>query len=175
MVPVALKPRAALAGETMPLLGTFADQAELVTAISSCGPGDTACNACLASSGFYVEAQGVGNTSQGPLYFEVLKCFNLAGGSFGTYAGRFAMTAPTERICCPVPIPARTITQEMRMASARLVVSWRSPAELGNSLPAHGSATFTAVAGPFTPCPTANAGMLMAFYSIRGNLTLPND
>ncbi len=39
-------------------------------------------------------AQGIANTSRGPLFVEVLKCFNPAGGSFGTYAGTLTTTAP---------------------------------------------------------------------------------
>lgn len=94
---VALMPRAALADEGVPIKGTFSVSITSVTNVSACGTGDS-CITCITNSeapGVYVEAQGIGDTSKlDTLFFEVQKCANPAGGSFGTYAGTFTMTAP---------------------------------------------------------------------------------
>src|SRR6202521_5827017 len=93
---LALKPRAAQANEEGAFKGTLTVQVEGISAASGCAPGDTIClaclhdtncSACISNASFYMEAQGIGDTSQGPMFVEVLKCFNPAGGSFGTYAG----------------------------------------------------------------------------------------
>ena len=137
-VALALNLPPAFAEESSSISGAFVEQAELIIAISACGPGDTSCTTCLNSSGFFVEAQGLGDTSQGPMYLEIRKCFNPGGGSFGTYDGTFTMTASNGKDT------------------------------------AQGGASFTAVAGPITAGPAANTGVLTAFYSVRGNLELPN-
>ena len=52
------------------------------------------CSSCIGNSGLYIEAQGISDTSLGPLFVEVRKCFNPSGGLFGTYAGTLTTTAP---------------------------------------------------------------------------------
>jgi hypothetical protein len=71
-ITAALMAGAARADEGVPFKAAFTVQAELLTAITGCDSQDTNCQACLKNSGFYVEAQGIGDTSQGPLFFEVL-------------------------------------------------------------------------------------------------------
>ena len=175
-VTVALKPKtAAFASETLPIKGTFTEQAELITAISSCAAGDTNCNACLNSSGFYIEAQGAGDTSQGPLYFEIRKCFNPAGGSFGTYAGTFTMTAPNGKDSLIGTYSGQNDNGGDAYGFGPFSGGLTITGGTGKFGGAQGSASFTAVAGPLTAGPAANTNVLMAFYSVHGNLQLPND
>jgi hypothetical protein len=63
-----------------------------------CASGDANCSACTGQNNFYVEAQGIGDTSLGPLFAEVLKCFNPSGfNGLGSYAGTLTTTAPNGR------------------------------------------------------------------------------
>ncbi len=59
-----------------------------------CALGDASCIACTNQGGFFVEAQGLADSSLGPLFAQVLKCFNPNGAPFGTYAGTLTTTAP---------------------------------------------------------------------------------
>lgn len=168
---VALKPKAALGSDTVPIKGTFTVQAEL---ISACAPDDANCNACLSSSGFYIEAQGVGDTSQGPLFFEILKCFNPASG-FGTYTGTFTMTAPNGKDSVTGTYSGQNDNGGDAYGfgpfSGKLMITGGG----GKFEGAHGSASFTAVAGPLTAGPSPNTNVLMAFYAVQGNLLQPNE
>src|SRR5579863_6432819 len=91
---LSLKPRAAQANEGAPFKGALTVEFEVITSAGGCGIGDVGCTTCLNNSSFYVEAQGIANTSLGTMFGEVLKCFNPSAGSFGTYAGTLTTTAP---------------------------------------------------------------------------------
>jgi hypothetical protein len=175
---VALRPRAAKADEGAPFRGTLAVQ---FTGSQVCASGDTNCTACVANSSFYVEAQGIANTSLGTLFVEVLKCFNPAGGSFGTYAGTLTTTAPNRRDSLTWAYSGQNDGTAgdfygFGPFSGRLTITGGT----GKFQNAHGSATFTAASGPsFTataypgpPSPFSMAGM--AFYSLEGTLSLQN-
>jgi hypothetical protein len=88
---LALKPRAAQANEEPAFKGTLTVQ---VAVSQTCAPGDANCNTCINNSGLFIDAQGMSDTSLGPLFVEVLKCLNPNGGRFGTYAGTLTTTAP---------------------------------------------------------------------------------
>ena len=95
---VAVKPRATHADEGVPFKGTLTVQ---YIGSQACATDDMNCNACINSSSpsLYVEAQGIANTSMGPLFAEVLKCYNLTGGphGFGTYTGTLTTIAPNRK------------------------------------------------------------------------------
>jgi len=91
---IVLAPKGAQANEGVPIKGNFTVAFAFITNSNACGVDDT-CMTCINNSGDYIEAQGIGGTSnQGTLFLEVQKCLNPAGGLFGTYAGTFTMTAP---------------------------------------------------------------------------------
>ena len=75
---------AALAAESVPFQGTFTVQ---FTGSQACPDGDTNCTTCVHNSGFYVEAQGIADTSLGPLFVKLTKCFRPNEPPYGTYAG----------------------------------------------------------------------------------------
>ena len=54
--PVAFTPRSARGDGGATFKGTFTVQAELLTTITTCAPGDANCSACFNSSGVDVEA-----------------------------------------------------------------------------------------------------------------------
>jgi len=69
-----LVPKRAFADEGVPIKGNFTVTFTIVQNASDCGTGD-GCIMCLASTHFYIEAQGVGDTAkQGSLFFKVQKC-----------------------------------------------------------------------------------------------------
>ena len=147
-----------------------------------CASDDTNCKACVGNSSFYVEAQGIANTSMGPLFVEVLKCFNPVGGlqRFGTYAGTLTTTAPNGKRFPDLGL-FRAKRQWGRLLHLRSF-QWHvnHHGGTGKFANAHGSAAFTAASGPsFTatafpgpPSPFSMAGM--AFYSVEGTLSLQN-
>jgi hypothetical protein len=55
---------AAQAAESVPFKGTFTVQ---FTGSQACADGDTNCTACVHNSGFYIEAQGIADTSMAGL------------------------------------------------------------------------------------------------------------
>jgi hypothetical protein len=173
-ITIGLKPRVAHASEGVLLNGTFTVQAELLTTITTCAPGDTNCAECLNTAGIFVDAHGIGETSLGPLVFQILKCFNPAGGSFGTYAGTFTMAAPNGEDSLTGTYSGQNDNAGDAYGfgpfSGKLTVTHAT----GKFRGAQGSDTFTAQAGPLTVGPNPNTAMLMAFYSVRGNIVLPN-
>src|SRR5580704_19169198 len=178
---VALRPKAARADEGVPFRGTLSVQ---FTGSQVCASGDTNCTTCVGNSSFYVEAQGIANTSLGPLFVEVLKCFNLVGGpqQVGTYAGTLTTTAPNRRDSLTWAYSGQNDGTAgdfygFGPFSGRLTITGAT----GKFRNAHGSATFTAASGPsFTataypgpPSPFSMAGM--AFYSVEGTVSSRAD
>lgn len=93
LMAVVLPRRPARADEGTPFKATLPVQ---FTASQFCAPGDTSCQACTnpSQNGLYVEAQGLADTSLGPQFAQVLKCFYPNNPPFGTYAGTLTTTAP---------------------------------------------------------------------------------
>lgn len=179
-----LRPRAARADDGVPIRGTFSVQFEGLSLTSNCAPGDANCNACINTirstlSSVYVEAQGIGDTSQGTMFIQVHKCFYVGELPYGTYAGIFTLTAPNGKDSV-----AGTYSGQNDSAgdfygfgpfSGQLTVTRGT----GKFAGATGTLRFTAASGPTT---TAGAfgltGLLsasnvgMAFYSVQGELLL---
>jgi hypothetical protein len=167
--------RPARADEGTPFKATLPVQ---FIASQLCPPGDANCLACTnpSQNGFYVEAQGLGDTSLGPLFAQVLKCFNPNGAPFGTYAGTLTTTAPNG-------VDSLTWTYSGKndnggdfygfqpFSGTLTVISGT-----GKFAGAHGSASFTAAGPPtFTagPSPIQFAGT--AFYYVQGQLQLTSN
>jgi hypothetical protein len=172
---VVLRPRVAQANEEVPFKGAFTVQAELITTLGGCAPGDSKCSACINNSSVYVEAQGIGDTSLGTMFGEVLKCFNPTAGSFGTYAGTLTTTAPNGKDSVTWAYSGQNDNAGdfygFGPFSGKLTITGGT----GKFDDAQGSASFTAVAGPPTAGPNPNSLVLMAFYSVQGKLGLRDD
>ena len=139
-----------------PVTGAF-------TVTFALAPGQGAC-----AGNFAVEARGIGETTHGPLFLTIQKCFYVASR---TYAGTFAL-CPTEALCDANSIDAVSGTYE----GAADPYIGDFPGFFG---PFHGTLTiernnsqnerrtgtidFTAITGRFTP----GAANGTAYYSLR--------
>jgi hypothetical protein len=176
---VALRPRAAQADEGVPFRGTLSVQ---YTGSQVCAGGDTNCTSCVASSSFYVEAQGIANTSLGPLFVEVLKCYNPVGGpqQLGTYAGTLTTTAPNKKDSLTWAYSGQNDNGGDFYTFGPFSGTLTITGGTGKFANAHGSAGFTAASGPsFTatafPGPASPFSMAgTAFYSVEGTVLLQN-
>jgi hypothetical protein len=172
---VAVKPRATHADEGVPFRGTLTVQ---FVGTQVCASGDTSCTSCVASSSFYVEAQGIANTSLGPLFVEVLKCYNPVGGpqQVGTYAGTLTTTAPNKKDSLTWAYSGQNDNAGDFYTFGPFSGTLTITGGTGKFANAHGSAAFTAASGPsFTatafpgpPSPFSMAGM--AFYFVEGTV-----
>ena len=169
---LALKPRAAQANEETPFKGTLTVQVEAIPTIGGCAPGDVSCNTCLSNSNFYIEAQGIGDTSLGTPFVEVLKCLNPTAGSFGTYAGTLTTTSPNGKDSLTWAYSGQNDNAGDFYGFGPFSGTLTVTGGTGKFEGASGSATFTAVAGPSSPGPTANSVVGMAFYSVQGKVEL---
>lgn len=141
-----------------------------------CAPGDASCLACTGLGGFFVEAQGLADSSLGPLFAQVLKCFDPNGAPFGTYAGTLTTTAPNGKDSLTWAYSGKNDNAGdfygFQPFSGTLTVT----SGTGKFAGAHGSATFTAAGPPtFTagPSPIQVAGT--AFYYVQGQLELTGN
>jgi hypothetical protein len=141
-----------------------------------CAPGDGSCLACTGRGGFFIEAQGLADTSLGPLFAQVLKCFDPNGAPFGTYAGTLTTTAPNGTDSLSWAYAGKNDNggdfYGFQPFSGTLTITGGT----GNFAGAHGSASFTAAGPPtFTagPSPIQVAGT--AFYYVTGQLELTSD
>lgn len=172
---LALKPRAAQADEGAPFKGTLTVQVEVIPTIGGCAPGDVNCTTCVGNSSFYVEAQGIGDTSLGTMFGEVLKCFNPTAGSFGTYAGTLTTTAPNGKDSLTWAYSGQNDNAGDFYGFGPFSGVLTVMGGTGKFDGASGSATFTAVGGPASPGPNANSVVGMAFYSVHGSLELRDN
>ena len=176
---IALRPRAAQADEGVPFRGTLSVQ---FVGTQMCAIGDTNCITCVNNSSFYVEAQGIANTSLGPLFVEVLKCFNPVGGpkQFGTYAGTLTTTAPNRKDSLTWAYSGKNDDGGDFYTFGPFSGTLTITGGTGKFVNAHGSAAFTAASGPsFTatafPGPASPFSLAgMAFYSVEGTVLLQN-
>ena len=179
VVTLALRPKAAQADENVPINGAFTVQAELITATSACANGDTACTTCVSSApgAAYVDAQGIGDTSAGTVFVYVLKCANppTPAAPFGSYSGTLTTTAPNGKDSLTWAYSGQNDNAGDAYGFGPFSGELTVTGGTGKFDGATGSASFTATGGPFTPGPSANTGMVMAFYSVHGNLTLRGD
>jgi hypothetical protein len=172
---VALKPRAAQADEEGRFKGTLTVQVEAIPTIGGCAPTDTNCSTCVNNSSFYIEAQGIGDTSLGTMFVEVLKCLNPAVGSFGTYAGTLTTTAPNGKDSLTWAYSGQNDNAGDFYGFGPFSGNLAITGGTGKFEDAQGSASFTAVAGPSSPGPSANSVLGMAFYSIQGKIELRDN
>jgi hypothetical protein len=171
-ISVALKPGVAQANEEVAFKGALTVQAELITAIGGCAPGDSNCSTCVNNSSIYIEAQGIGDTSLGTMFGEVLKCFNPAAGSFGTYAGTLTTTAPNGKDSLTWAYSGQNDNAGDFYGFGPFSGTLTITGGTGKFAGAQGSASFTATAGPATAGPSPNSLVLMAFYSVQGKVGL---
>ena len=138
-----------------------------------CATGDASCVACTSQNGLYVEAQGIADSSLGPLFAQVLKCFYPSDPPFGTYAGTLTTTAPNGKDSLTWAYSGKNDNggdfYGFQPFSGTLAITGGT----GKFMGAHGSASFTAAGPPaFTagPSPIQLAGT--AFYYVQGQLEL---
>lgn len=170
---VAFSGRPVQANEGTPFKATLPVQ---FIASQICAPGDASCLACTNQGGFFVEAQGIADTSLGPLFAQVLKCFNPNDGPFGTYSGTLTTTAPNGKDSLTWAYSGKNDNggdfYGFQPFSGTLTITGGT----GKFAGAHGSASFTAAGPPgFTagPSPIQVAGT--AFYYVQGRLGLTSD
>jgi hypothetical protein len=128
------------------------------------------------NSGFYIEAQGIADTSLGPLFAKVLKCFNPNQGKYGTYMGTLSTAAPYGNDSLTWAYSGRNDNAGdfygFGPFSGKLTVT----SGTGKFAGAHGAATFAAASGPSIAAseygspasPFSNTGN--AFYYIQGTI-----
>lgn len=93
---VALAAKGGWSDEGVPIKGNFTVSIAFIANSSACGMGDD-CIACVNHDPprFYIQAEGVGDTSRlGTLFLKIQKCADPAASTFGSYQGTFTMTAP---------------------------------------------------------------------------------
>jgi len=168
----ALRSKAAQSDEGVPFSGTLTVQF-VISQI--CAPGDTNCTACTGANNFYVEAQGIGDTSLGTQFVEVLKCFDPNGfGGLGSYAGTLTTTAPNGKDSLTWAYSGQNSTLADFYGFGPFDGTLTIAGGTGKFEGAHGSASFTAASGPTLtagPSPIQYAGT--AFYSVHGKVVLP--
>lgn len=170
---LALKPRTAKADDETAFKGTLTVQADLILASGGCALGDVACNTCLGKSSVYVEAQGIGDTSLGTMFGEVLKCFNPGGGQFGTYSGTLTTTSPNGEDSLTWAYSAQNDNAGDAYGFGPFSGTLAVTGGTGKFAGARGSASFTAVGGTASPGVNSNSVVSMAFYSIQGRVEVP--
>lgn len=178
-----VKTRAAQIDERVPIAGNFTVEFE---GVGTCPYPDPSglpalpstlkyppCAPCINSGGYYVEAQGIGHTSQGPMSIEVLKCYNPAAGQYGSYAGVFQMTARDGTGSVSGTYSGQNYDygsngDPLGFGPFRgtLTVTEGTGKFAGDK----GSFGFTALSGPGSPGPTPNSVVGNAFYSVEGDL-----
>jgi hypothetical protein len=104
---ISLTPKAVQADDQGNFTGTLTVQ---FTGTQVCNPSsDQTCASCIKASGFYIEAQGIANTSLGPLFAKVLKCFyptSSPQAPWGTYAGTMTLSVtPPVNSNVVIPFP----------------------------------------------------------------------
>jgi hypothetical protein len=170
-----LIPRPAKADEAAPFKGTPTVQFEVITTLGGCALGDAACNNCVSKSGDFIEAQGIGETSLGPMFVLVLKCFDPAGGLFGTYQGTLKTTAPNGKDSLTWDYSGQNDNAGDFYGFGPFSGNLKVTGGTGKFEGAKGGASFTAVSGPNTVGPSPNTFVGMAFYFVQGKIEMHDD
>ena len=175
---LALKPKTAQAEEGVRFKGTLTVQFVGIPTTGGCAVGDTSCITCTSNPGaVYIDAQGIGDTSQGTLFFKLLKCAfaPTQAAPFGSYAGTLTTTAPNGKDSLTWAYSGQNDSfgdaYGFGPFSGKLTITGGT----GKFDGAQGSATFTAAGGPATPGPSPNTVVGMAFYSVQGKLELRDN
>jgi hypothetical protein len=178
---VALMPKVVRADDQGAFQGTLTVQ---FTGSQQCAPDDSTCTQCVSQTGsFFVEAQGIAQTTLGPLFAKVLKCSNPNITKFGGYAGTLTLSAtPPSVIAAPKDVLTLTYAGKNDDAgdfygfgpfSGKLTVENGA----GKFQGAQGTIAFIAAGGPSvaaaefgaTPNPFAFTGN--AFYLLHGTIS----
>src|SRR5215469_4483543 len=141
-----------------------------------CAQGDTSCSTCINQNGFYVEAQGLADSSIGPLFVQVLKCYKPYDGQFGTYSGTLTTTAPNGKDSFTWAYSGKNDNAGDFYGFGPFSGTLTITAGTGKFAGARGSASFTAAGPPtFTagPSPIQFAGT--AFYYLQGRVELASS
>jgi hypothetical protein len=171
---IALRPSVVRADEHSRFKGTLTVQ---FTGSKQCAPSDANCSQCVRNSGFFIEAQGIGDTSLGPLFAKILKCFYPDKPPYGTYAGILTTTAPNGSDSLTWDYSGQNDNggdfYGFGPFSGKLTVKGGA----GKFKGARGNATFTAASGPSiaasgypatAPSPFNIQGT--AFYYVQGTI-----
>jgi hypothetical protein len=163
-VAVALAPKAVLADDGGPIQGTFTVSVMHPSAVSYC-----------ASGGTSIEARGIGTISRlGPLFLTVKKCLTFpAGGSVGTYAGKFEMTAGNGDTLKGTYIGTQdsSLLDENGFGPLQGTLTFTSGT--GRFSDASGTLSFTSVARPVGVTGTSINGI--AYYLVQGHMWSPDE
>ena len=141
-------------------------------ATQTCAPGDASCSACVSQNSYYVEAQGLADTSMGPQFVLLLKCYNPYDG-FGTYAGTLTTTALNGKDSLTWAYSGKNDNMGDFYGFGPFHGTLTITAGTGKFAGARGRVSFTAASGPtFTagPSPIQFAGT--AFYYLQGRIEL---
>lgn len=165
------------ATESVPFKGTVTVQ---FTGSHACADGDTNCTTCVHNSGFYIEAQGIADTSLGPLFAKLMKCFRPNEPPYGTYAGTLNTTAPNGKDSLAWVYSGKNDDGGDFYGFGPFSGTLAVKGGTGKFEGARGSATFTAASGPAItatayPAPPSNFSMQgMAFYYVQGTIEQRN-
>jgi hypothetical protein len=131
---------------------------------SACGAGD-GCIACVTSDPprFYIEAQGIGDTSRlGSLFLKIQKCANPAGSTFGSYEGTFTLTAPNGKDSLTGIYTGKNTSGANAYGVGPFSGDWKITGGTGRFDDARGHARFSAI----------YTGNGTAFYAVEGAVSL---
>jgi hypothetical protein len=115
------------------------------------------------------------------MFIQVLKCFYVGESPFGTYAGVFTLTAPNGKDSVTGTYSGQNDNAGDFYGFGPFSGVLTVTGGTGKFAGAAGSLRFTAASGPTTtagafgltgPLTASNVGM--AFYSVQGNLMLPD-
>jgi hypothetical protein len=177
VTPIALRPTAVRADEQGGFQGTLTVQ---FTGSQQCASGDSVCSRCVQANSLFVEAQGIAQTTLGPLFAKVLKCANpnaAPNAPYGTYAGTMTLSltppvTPPSVIAPPKDVLTLTYTglnddgsdfYGFGPFSGKLVVQ----SGTGKFQGAQGTLTFIASGGPSLA--GAEFGATVSPFSVTGN------
>src|SRR5262249_48721507 len=103
---IALMPKAVRAENQVAFEGTLTVQ--FVGSTTQCAPGDAACSQCVAPpvNGFFVDAQGIAETTLGPLFSKVSNCATSPPAPHGGSVGPLPLST-TPPVTLPSSLPPR--------------------------------------------------------------------
>ena len=187
---IALMPKAVRAENQVPFQATLTVQFMVAFTPEQCAVGDTTCSTCTQAGGGFVDAQGLAETTMGPLFAKVLKCSSGSPAPYGGYVGTLTLstTPPVTSTSSfpsilPAPKDVLTFTYVGKNTDngdtygfEPFIGTLTVDSGTGTFQGTQGKLTFIAQGGPplvaaeagVTPSPFSASGM--AFYHIEGTL-----
>jgi hypothetical protein len=165
---VGLASKTALADEGVPFRGNFTVAISFIQDPSTCGVGDK-CVACVSNfpPRFYIEAQGIGDTSKlGTMFLKIQKCLDPAASPFGSYDGIFTFTAPNGKDSLTGIYTGKNTGTPDTYGFGAFNGELRITGGTGRFDDAQGHARFTAV---------AHRSSATAFYAVEGTVSSRAD